>query len=182
MRKWISLLLLLCLLPATLAGQAAGKTAEAEAETENTAAAAGGTQAADAGLNTEELAPGYVFVQTATVQGWLPLPAEGEISFPLAQTLPDGTEALNVIHLLPNGVYMESSTCEGHDCVEQGTVTFDNIQERILSRYILCLPNQVSLELYSTEELLALMGQQEPAGAGAKTETDAETGAEQTTP
>ena len=151
MRKWISLLLLLCLLPAAFAGQAAGETAEAEMEAE-------------------------------AENSWLPLPAEGGISFPLAQTLPDGTEALNVIHLLPNGVYMESSTCEGHDCVEQGTVTFDNIQERILSRFILCLPNQVSLELYSTEELLALMGQQAPAGAGAKTETDAETGAEQTTP
>ena len=161
MRKWSSLLLLLCRLPAALAGQAAGKTAEAE--TENTAAAAGGTQAADAGLNTEELAPGYVFVQTATVQGWLPLPAEGEVSFPLAQTLPDGTEALNVIHLTPHGVWMEDSTCEGHDCVKQGEVTFDNIGTRILGRFILCLPNQVSLELYSTEELLALMGQQEPA-------------------
>ena len=64
---------------------------------------------------------------------------------------------------------MEDSTCEGHDCVEQGEVTFDNIGTRILGRYILCLPNQVSLELYSTEELLALMGAQTETAGGDET-------------
>ena len=51
---------------------------------------------------------------------------------------------------------------------------------------VLCLiAGSASRLLQSWEtmlQLLALMGQQEPAGAGAKTETDAETGAEQTTP
>ena len=158
MRRWIALLLALtCLCPAAA-------LAEAPAETNPS----GETQQAEA-LDPATLAPGYVFVSAATVQGWLPLPTEGEVSFPLAQTLPDGTEALNVIHLTPHGVWMEDSTCEGHDCVEQGEVTFDNIGTRILGRYILCLPNQVSLELYSTEELLALMGAQTETAGGDET-------------
>ena len=103
-----------------------------------------------------EPAKGYVLVSTATWMGWLPLPQEGEISYPLRQVLPDGTEAVNVIHLTPEGVYMEDSTCEGHDCVQQGEVTLENRDERILSNMIICLPNQVFLQLFTPEELLAM--------------------------
>lgn len=101
-------------------------------------------------------AKGYVLVSTATRMGWLPLPEEGEISYPLRQVLPDGTEAVNVIHLTPDGVYMEDSTCEGHDCVQQGEVTLENRDERILSNMIICLPNQVFLQLFTPEELLSM--------------------------
>ena len=101
-------------------------------------------------------ARGYVLVSTATWIGWLPLPDEGEISYPLRQILPDGTEAVNVIHLTPEGVYMEDSTCEGHDCVLQGEVTLENRDERILSNMIICLPNQVLLQLFTPEELLEM--------------------------
>ena len=102
-------------------------------------------------------APGYVLVSTATQTGWLPLPEEGEYSYDLKQVLPDGTEAVNVIHLSPEGVYMEDSTCENHDCVEQGEVTLDNKQDRILGNMIICLPNQVMLQLYTPEELLEMV-------------------------
>lgn len=102
-------------------------------------------------------APGYVLVSTATQSGWLPLPAEGEYSYHLRQLLPDGTEAENVIHLTPEGVYMEDSTCENHDCVGQGTVTLENRHERVLSNMIICLPNLVYLELYTPEEVVELM-------------------------
>ena len=106
-------------------------------------------------------AKGYVLVTTATQAGWLPLPEEGELSVPVKQVLPDGTEAENVIHLTPDGVYMEDSTCEGHDCVQQGTVTLDNREERILSNMIICLPNQVCLQLFTPEELLEMTKQQQ---------------------
>ena len=102
-------------------------------------------------------APGYVLVTTATQSGWLPLPEEGEYSYPLRQVLPDGTEAVNTIHLTPEGVYMEDSTCENHDCVNQGVVTLDNRDERILSNMIICLPNQVTLQLFTPEELLEMI-------------------------
>ena len=109
----------------------------------------------------EEDAPlpaGYVLVSTATQAGWLALPTEGEQVFPLSQLLPDGTQALNVIHLTPEGVYMEDASCANHDCVGQGEVTLDNISERILGNMIICLPNQVVLQLYTPEETLALLG------------------------
>ena len=102
-------------------------------------------------------AKAYVLVTTASQSGWLPLPEEGEVSYPLRQLLPDGTEAVNVIHLTPDGVYMEDSTCEGHDCVQQGMVTLENRDERILSNMIICLPNQVTLQLYTPEEVLKMV-------------------------
>ena len=102
-------------------------------------------------------AKGYVLVTTPAQSGWLPLPEEGELSYPLRQLLPDGTEAVNTIHLTPEGVYMEDSTCEGHDCVQQGLVTLENREERILGNMIICLPNQVTLQLFTPEELLEMM-------------------------
>ena len=106
-------------------------------------------------------AKGYVLVTTATQSGWVPLPEEGEVSYPLRQLLPNGTEAVNTIHLTPEGVYMEHSTCDGQDCVQQGEVTLDNRDARILGNMIICLPNQVTLQLFTTEELLEMAkGQQ----------------------
>ena len=107
---------------------------------------------------TEEKAQpaGYVLVNAAGLAGWLPLPAEGEESFPIPQTLPDGTETLNVLHLTSEGMWMEDATCEGHDCIEQGEVTFENRYERILGNMIICLPNQLVLELYTAEEYAAM--------------------------
>ena len=101
-------------------------------------------------------AKGYVLVSTATQSAWLPLPEEGEASYPLRQTLPDGTEAVNVIHLTPDGMYMEDATCPNHDCVGQGVVTLENRDERILGNMIVCLPNQVVLQLFTPEEVLEM--------------------------
>ncbi len=112
---------------------------------------------AEAGQEAPSPASAYVLVTTATGRGWLPLPEEGEQSFPLTQVLPDGTEAVNVIHLTPTGVYMEDSTCENHDCVQQGEVTLENRGDRILGNMIICLPNQVVLALYTPEEVLELV-------------------------
>ena len=112
-------------------------------------------------MPAEDAAPSpakaYVLVSTATQSGWLPLPEEGEVSYPLRQVLPDGTEAVNVIHLTPEGVYMEDSTCANHDCIDEGMVTLENRGERILGNMIVCLPNQVCLQLYTPEEVLELM-------------------------
>lgn len=123
------------------------------------AAALGEAPAATEAVEGEEgpkPARGYVLVTTATQSGWLPLPEEEEYSFPLRQVLPDGTEALNVIHLTPEGVYMEDSTCANHDCVDEGMVTLENKSERILGNMIVCLPNQVILQLFTPEEVLEM--------------------------
>ena len=121
------------------------------------AVCAAGEEAAPEATISPSPAKGYVLVTTATQSGWLPLPEEGEASFPLRQTLPDGTEAVNVIHLTPDGVYMEDATCANHDCMGQGVVTLENREERILGNMIICLPNQVTLQLFTPEEVLEMV-------------------------
>lgn len=112
----------------------------------------------DAPGPTPAPARGYVLVTTSTQQGLLPLPEEGEYSYPLHQVGPDGQQMENVIHVTADGVYMESSTCENQDCVNQGEVTLENRDERILSNMIICLPNLVYLELYTPEEIVEMFG------------------------
>lgn len=92
-----------------------------------------------------------------TVRGltYQPIPLYEEHDYTIRQQ--DGSE--NVIHVTADSVSMKSSTCENQDCVQQGTVTVDNYKERILYNMILCLPNQVYLELYSPEDLAALLAQ-----------------------
>lgn len=85
--------------------------------------------------------------------GILPLPAEGDVSYPIHQVLADGTETENILHLTPDGFYMESSTCKNQNCVQQGKVTFENREYRILTNCVVCLPNQVTAELYDAEEI-----------------------------
>ena len=89
----------------------------------------------------------------------LPLTQEGDYTITQKET---GAE--NVIHVSETGVYMKSSTCENHDCVQQGEVTLDNKDARVLGNMIICLPNQVTLELYSAQELRDALagGQTEP--------------------
>ena len=93
-----------------------------------------------------------MLIQYSGQLGILPLPTEGESSFPLTQMLPNGSISVNLIHLTPESVWMEESTCENHDCIEQGEVTLENWRDRILGNMIICLPNQVVLELISAEE------------------------------
>lgn len=143
-------MMLLCAACSAEDGEAPAEATQAPAQTEQPSEE-GGDEAAP------QPARAYVLVSTASQSGWLPLPEEGEESFPLRQLLPDGTEAENVIHLTPDGVYMEDSTCEGHDCVNQGEVTLDNRNDRVLGNMIICLPNQVTLQLFTPEEVLALV-------------------------
>ena len=67
------------------------------------------------------------------------------------------TDRVNVVHVTPDSVQMASSTCENQLCVEEGIVTLENKGTRILGGYIICLPNEVTLELYGREELEALL-------------------------
>ncbi len=113
------------------------------------------------GEQSIEYARGYVRVVSPTQEGWLPLPEEEDYVYPLRQAGGDGREIVNVIHVTPTGVCMESANCENRDCVLQGEVTLGNKGTRLLGNMIICLPHQVVLELYSTEELLALSPEQE---------------------
>ena len=46
-----------------------------------------------------------------------------------------------------NGVRMESSSCKNQICVKQGTISLETADELALGRWIICLPNGVSVEL-----------------------------------
>ena len=91
-----------------------------------------------------------------TVQGVLyePLPLAGEGSF----TIKQDENTTNTIHVTPDSICMEHSTCDNQDCVDQGTVSLENMSSRVLGNMIICLPNEVVLELYTPETLLSTFG------------------------
>ena len=62
-------------------------------------------------------------------------------------TISQPTGEVNVIHITKNGFHMASSTCDNQLCVGEGEVTVDNYRRRILGPYVLCLPNQVELQI-----------------------------------
>lgn len=109
---------------------------------------------ADAALD----AAGYVYITAGQEGRWFELPAE-ESTITLKRTTEDGAEKINVIALTPEGAYMHSSTCDNQDCVEQGVVTLTNKTQRVLQNLIVCLPNEVSIEVYSQAEMQQLLQQ-----------------------
>ena len=66
-------------------------------------------------------------------------------------------DMVNVIEVTPTSVKMYESSCDNQDCVQQGTVSLENYKQRVLQNMIICLPNEVMLELYTTEELAQLL-------------------------
>lgn len=104
----------------------------------------------------KKLADAYLLV---TVGGTLyePIAIYEEGSYTIRQ----GEDTENVIHVTPDSVTMESSTCDNQDCVLQGTVTLENMTERVLANMIICLPNEVTLELHTPETLAEVLVQLE---------------------
>lgn len=109
-------------------------------------------------ITEDDPSAAYVLVNAPDPAGLLPLPAEGEYTRTLRLQMPDGSEAVNVIHLVPDGFWMEESNCEGHDCIEEGKVTLSNREERILGSMVICLPHQLMLELVTRQEAEAWLG------------------------
>ena len=81
-----------------------------------------------------------------------PLPEEGEKLQAIVQKHEDGSEWRNVIRMTPEGFCMIESDCEGHDCIEEGEVTLDNMQDRLLWNMVICAPHRLTLYLYTPEE------------------------------
>ena len=105
----------------------------------------------------------YVLVRLTDYAGLLPLPQEGEYIKTVRQLLTDGSEYVNVLHVTPEGFYMEESNCEGHDCINEGEVTLSNREERALWNMVICLPHRLSAELITRAEAEQLLGMQ-PSG------------------
>ena len=58
---------------------------------------------------------------------------------------PDGSE--NTILMTGDLVRMEDANCGNQDCVQMGDVTRENLEERILGGFIICLPHQIVVEV-----------------------------------
>ncbi|MBR0216834.1 MAG: NusG domain II-containing protein [Clostridia bacterium] len=69
------------------------------------------------------------------------------LSKPQTVTLTQEDGIQNVVVITEDGAYMESSTCHNQICVHSGKVTRDNWDYRPDGAFIICLPNQVSVEL-----------------------------------
>lgn len=94
-------------------------------------------------------APAAYLVVTLDRQTLQPIPLDrtGTVSIPQEGGM------LNVVEITPHSIRMLSSTCHNQDCVQQGTVTLDSMDTRVLGNMIICLPHKVSLALYSAEEI-----------------------------
>ncbi len=96
--------------------------------------------------------------QTAEVKGHVIITVAGrQYGDPIAMdrdkviTIRQDDGKVNKVHITPEKVYMESSTCDNQDCVGQGEVSLENYETRILSTYVICLPNEVTIEMVPVE-------------------------------
>ena len=94
-----------------------------------------------------ETVRGYVVLTVGGRQYGDPIPMDRDKIITLRQE--DGK--VNKVHITAEKVYMESSSCENQDCVGQGEVHIDTYMDRILSTYIICLPNSVQIEMVPAE-------------------------------
>ena len=93
--------------------------------------------------------PAESYLLVTTESGvYSPIPLTNDNAFRITQ--PDGGE--NVIHIGHNCFYMESSNCDSQNCVEQGEVTLENRETRLLFNMVICLPHGLSLELLTAAE------------------------------
>ena len=106
-------------------------------------------------LSDEEL-KAYLLITVGNVT-YTPIALRQDGNYTIRQ---DGGAKVNVVHVTTDSVTMASSTCDNQLCVGEGTVTLENKESRILGGYIICLPNGVTLELYSRQEMLELLASQ----------------------
>ncbi len=97
---------------------------------------------------------GYILAQKNGDGGWIPLATGEDMVVSISDENDPGIK--NVLRITKNGFRMESSTCDNQDCVDQGEVTLENMSERVLMNMVICLPHQLSVELYSIEQLVEM--------------------------
>ena len=98
---------------------------------------------------TAPVVQAYLVVQVAGAM-YEPIPLYEEARYTITRG-----DMVNTIAVTPTGIRMHESSCDNQDCVLQGEVTLENHHKRVLQNMILCLPNEVIMELYTYEELLA---------------------------
>ena len=108
--------------------------------------------ASDGPTPVPTLAPAeaYLKVQVGSMV-FEPVPLTEERDIELIQK--DGKT--NVVRVTRDSIVMHSANCDNQDCVHQGLVSLQNRDKRVLQNMIICLPNQVVLELLDAEEAQA---------------------------
>ena len=96
---------------------------------------------------TEEVR-GHVIITVGGRQYGDPIPMDRDKIITIRQE----NGEINKIRITPDSVDMEYSTCENQDCIGEGTITLDNYNDRILGTWIICLPNQVTIEMVPADK------------------------------
>lgn len=94
-----------------------------------------------------ETVRGYVVLTVGGRQYGDPIPMDRDKIITIKQE----SGAINKVHITPEKAYMEYSSCENQDCVQQGEIHMDTYQTRILGTYVICLPNNVTIEMVPVE-------------------------------
>lgn len=90
---------------------------------------------------------GHVVITVGNRQYGDPIPMDREKIITVKQE----NGQINKVHITPDAAWMEYSTCDNQDCVGQGHITMDNYKTRILSTFVICLPNNVTVEMVPVE-------------------------------
>lgn len=133
-----------------LAETGAPVVTEAPAETVAPAATEAPKQAAVAGPMPPpkaEKVRGHVVLTVGGRQYGDPIPMDRDKIITIRQE----NGEINKVHITPEKVYMEYSSCDNQDCVQQGEIHMDTYKTRILGTYVICLPNNVTVEMVPAE-------------------------------
>ncbi len=142
---------------------AADPTATAAAVTATPTAEPAATPAAESTATSVPAVTAAPSATRAPAEAYLVVTAGGVMYEPIPlheagrYTIRQGEEMVNVIEVSRTSICMYSSTCDNQDCVEQGVVSLENRADRVLQNMIICLPNEVALELYTPEEVTDLL-------------------------
>ena len=124
------------------------ETALAEATAEPTEAPQSANMMGPMPVPQTEEVKGHVIITVGGRQYGDPIPMDRDKIITIRQE----NGEINKIRITPDSVDMEYSTCENQDCIGEGTITLDNYNERILGTWIICLPNQVTIEMVPADE------------------------------
>lgn len=100
----------------------------------------------------EPAAKAYLIVYVGTGM-YDPIPLLGSARF----TLKTGGERVNIIEVNEESVWMAESTCPTQDCVNQGVVSLENKDTRILGDCIYCMAHNVTLQLIDAQQYAEMM-------------------------
>ena len=124
------------------------ETALAEATAEPTEAPQSANMMGPMPVPQTEEVKGHVIITVGGRQYGDPIPMDRDKIITIRQE----NGEINKIRITPDSVDMEYSTCENQDCIGEGTITLDNYNDRILGTWIICLPNQVTIEMVPADK------------------------------